>query len=231
MQLLSCLKLVSVTGLLKASHRQLSLRFNASHNTWHRPTSVLWKPWMISCDITKVTCIQSCILASPLFDPNPPVGKAKYALYVDADNSSNPSRGPEQTERHVRFCFWLRSQRWSAPTGRQGWQTMHQSLAHHSKFQSFGIAFATPHIGEHHVGCGSGENEIYGLANACDEILFFSYMVKIYYYLRICYATSKRQRYLPWAVQIDHESRTLINDTHALSRSNMFLAYSMLHIS
>lgn len=67
----------------------------------------------------------------------------------------------------------------------------------------------TSHIGEHHVGCGSGENEIYGLANACDEILFFSYMVKISHYLRICYATPKRQRYLPWAVQIDHESHSL----------------------
>ena len=63
--------------------------------------------------------------------------------------------------------------------------------------------------------------------------------VKISHYPRICYATPKRQRSLPWAVQIDHESKTLINDkngfrsvaTHALSRSNMFLAYSMLHIS
>lgn len=39
--------------------------------------------------------------------------------------------------------------------------------------KSLGVAFATSHIGEHHVGCGSGENEIYGVGNACDELLAF----------------------------------------------------------
>ena len=34
------------------------------------------------------------------------------------------------------------------------------------------------HIGEHHVGTGSGENEIYGMANSIDEGLSFSYMME-----------------------------------------------------
>ena len=34
------------------------------------------------------------------------------------------------------------------------------------------------HIGEHHVGTGSGENEICGMANAIDEGLSFSYMME-----------------------------------------------------
>ena len=44
--------------------------------------------------------------------------------------------------------------------------------------KSLGVAFATPHIGEHHVGTGSGENEIYGMGNAIDEGLSFSYIME-----------------------------------------------------
>jgi len=116
-------------------------------------------------------------LASPLFDPNPPVGKAKYALYVDADNSSNPEI---QNKRKGMYGFvfgYAHSDEALQLVAKAGKRcTKVSPITANSK--SFGIAFATPHIGEHHVGCGSGENEIYGLANACDEILFFSYMME-----------------------------------------------------
>ena len=41
-------------------------------------------------DLLRYHKVVTWMLASPLIDPNPPVGSARYGLYVDADNSSNP---------------------------------------------------------------------------------------------------------------------------------------------
>ena len=41
-------------------------------------------------DLLRYHKVVTWMLASPLIDPNPPVGSARYGLYVDVDNSSNP---------------------------------------------------------------------------------------------------------------------------------------------
>ena len=110
----------------------------------------------------------------PLFDPNPPTGQDAYAIYCDADNSSNPEINNKRRAQWSYVFAVVSSQEAVDAIGNI--VPTHAPIMMASK--STGVAFATSRIGEAHVGCGSGENEIYGLANTINDVLYFSYIME-----------------------------------------------------
>ena len=111
-------------------------------------------------------------MASPLLDSTQPVGSARYGLYVDADNSSNPEIKNKRKAMYAFVFGYVRGSSIAAASGKRCPKI--SPVIANSK--SIGMA-ATSHW-QHYVGSGSGENEIYGLAHACDESLAFSYMME-----------------------------------------------------
>ena len=116
-------------------------------------------------------------LATPLFDPNPPAGNQRYCMYTDSDNSSNPEIHNKRKAMYGFVFGYAHSQEAIDLVAAAG-KRVPKVAPVTANSKSLGVAFATSHIGEHHVGTGSGENEIYGMANAIDEGLSFSYMME-----------------------------------------------------
>jgi len=108
----------------------------------------------------------------PLFDPNPPKGSDMFAMYADSDNGSNPEVNNKRRGHYSNIIGYRSSQEAVDAIG--GIVPCIAPIIVTSK--NTGIAFATPKIGHSHAGTGSGENEIYSLANLMDAVLRFSYM-------------------------------------------------------
>ena len=116
-------------------------------------------------------------LASPLFDPDPPAGHDSYRMYTDSDNSSNREINNKRKAMYGYVFGYAHSQAAIDLVAAAG-KRLSKITPFSANSKSLGVAFAHKAIGEHHVGCGSGENEIYGMANGINQGLRVSYMLE-----------------------------------------------------
>ena len=118
-------------------------------------------------------------LATPLIDPDPPQGHDAWAIYTDSDNSNNPERNNKRRGQFANVigyrCSTAAAQHVQQLTGIKIPTVIPVMMAS----KTLSVAFACPAIGQAHASMGgSGENEIYALANTISDILYFSYMLE-----------------------------------------------------
>ena len=111
-------------------------------------------------------------LGSPLVDLHIPAGRERYAIFTDADNSSNPSVANKRRAHYGNNVSYRHSPEAIAATN--GKASEITPIISNSK--TLGVAVANRNIDESHVGLGSGENEIYALANTVNDGLQASYI-------------------------------------------------------
>ena len=115
-------------------------------------------------------------LGIPLIDETVGTGHDAWAIYCDSDNSNNAEINNKRRGQYGYVVGYRTSKDTITRLANKGINASPITPIM-ANAKTTGIAFATPDIGEHHVGNGSGENEIYGMANSIDATLKFSYMV------------------------------------------------------
>ena len=111
-------------------------------------------------------------LGSPLVDLHIPAGRERYAIFTDADNSSNPSVANKRRAHYGNNVSYRHSP--EAITATNGKASEITPIISNSKTPW--VAVANRSIDEAHVGLGSGENKIYALANTVNDGLHASYI-------------------------------------------------------
>lgn len=111
-------------------------------------------------------------LGTPLIDLDLPTGADAFEISTDADNSSDPSINNKRRARYGDLIGYKNSPSAIASTG--GRASSVSPVICNSK--TLGISFAVSQINEAHVGLGSGENEIYAMANTIDDAIYFSFI-------------------------------------------------------
>jgi hypothetical protein len=113
-------------------------------------------------------------LGAPLIDLDMPSGADAFEISTDADNSSDPSVNNKRRARYGNLIGYKNSPSAIASTG--GRASTVSPIICNSK--TLGISFAIAQINESHVGLGSGENEIYAMANTINDAIYFSFILE-----------------------------------------------------